>query len=413
MSIRPTEILDLLPATTADLSTALGVTESTVRDHISTLRARGYEIGTDSDGRRMLISETVPDHPTNMTRSYEQSPGEITRRANDHLSEMKRRLNTLLAESKPPVADGGIDPLPDAEDVVIFRTDSHFGDIEHDEFGRVIYNAEIAEARERYITDEVMSLIDRQEAAGSVFDTAHLLLGGDIVTGEGIYEGQPWDTELTLDKQIDLAVEVFFAQIRRLAARFPRVQVVCVPGNHGEIRVKSPSGGANADLFVYGFLDMLVRNSDLDNVTFIRNESTSFVNFSMRDDRWRGHLRHGQDSLSHVGTASSLNRWGAWHRSNQFDIGYRGHYHEFKVEPMDGIPIIEGGSIAPPGDYAEGLGYGGSRPGAVIHGVSDSRPLSWLYPVDFIGAPGAAGGNIDSPPDGGSTDGPAVGGVSA
>lgn len=373
--------------TTSDIAAHFGITPSTVRDHFATLVARGYEFDHDDEGRRVLVSdENVVTEPTNYTSAFPEGSSAKTRQLNEHFADLKPRLNSLLESSKPPIADGGQNPSPDAEDVVIFRTDSHFGDFERDEHGRVIFNHHIAQAREEHITDEVMALCDRQERAGSVFDTAHLLLGGDIVTGEGIYDGQPWDTDLPVDKQIDLAVDVFFDQIQRLSTRFPTVQVVCVPGNHGELRVSDASSGANADLFVYGFLDMLVRQSDMDNVTFIRNESTTFCNFDLRGGRWRGHLRHGQDSLSHVGTTSGLQRWGAWQRNNQFDIGYRGHYHEVKVERLDAIPIIEGGSISPPGDYAERLGYGGSRPAAVIHGVSDSRVMSWLYPIDFTDA---------------------------
>ena len=387
MTIRSADIIAELPKTTADLAGHFGISPSTVRDHIAALKAKGYEFDHDEEGRRVLVSdENVVEEPTNYAAEFPEGSGATTRRVNEHFEDLKPRLNAMLAASKPAVADGGQNPSPDAEDVVIFRTDSHFGDFERDEHGRVIFNSEIARAREEHITDEVMSLVDRQEKAGSVFDTAHLLLGGDIVTGEGIYDGQPWETDLPIDKQIDMAVEVFFAQIERLAARFPTVQVVCVPGNHGELRVSDASGGANADLFVYGFLDMLVRQSDMDNVTLIRNESTSFCNFELRGGLWRGHLRHGQDSLSHVGTTSALNRWGAWQRNHQFDIGYRGHYHEVKLERLDAIPIVEGGSISPPSEFAENLGYGGSRPAAVIHGVSDSRVLSWFYPIDFTGA---------------------------
>lgn len=387
MTIRSTDIIAELPKTTNDLAAKFGISPSTVRDHFANLKARGYEFDHDEEGRRALVSDAkVVTEPSNYTADFPEGSGTTTRRVNEHFADLKPRLNSLLAASKPAVADGGQNPSPDAEDVVIFRTDSHFGDLERDEYGRVIFNSEIARAREEHITDEVMSLVDRQERAGSVFDTAHLLLGGDIVTGEGIYPGQQWESDLPIDKQIDMAVDVFFEQIQRLSARFPTVQVVCVPGNHGELRVSDASSGANADLFVYGFLDMLVRQSDMENVTFIRNESTNFCNFDLRGGRWRGHLRHGQDSLSHVGTTSGKERWGAWQRNNQFDIGYRGHYHEVKLERIDAIPIIEGGSISPPGDFAESLGYGGSRPAAVIHGVSDNRVLSWMYPVDFADA---------------------------
>jgi len=40
------------------------------------------------------------------------------------------------------------------------------------------------------------------------------------------------------------------------------------------------------------------------------------------------------------------------------------------------------GSICPPGDFEESLSLWG-EPAATIHGVSDERPMTWLYPIHF------------------------------
>lgn len=109
-------------------------------------------------------------------------------------------------------------------------------------------------------------------------------------------------------------------QIKRLSSRFPTVQVVCQPGNHGALEA-SYSDGANADRILYMMLDKAVRqDSSLDNITFIRNDSTAFTNFYTRGNRadyerggaWKFHLRHGQDSLEHIGTSAGKQRWYNW-----------------------------------------------------------------------------------------------------
>lgn len=54
----------------------------------------------------------------------------------------------LLGASEPAVADGGLPVLDSREDVVIHRTDPHFGDVEHNEFGKEVFNSQIARQRE-------------------------------------------------------------------------------------------------------------------------------------------------------------------------------------------------------------------------------------------------------------------------
>lgn len=125
-------------------------------------------------------------------------------------------------------------------------------------------------------------------------------------------------------------------QIQRLAERFPAVQVVCQPGNHGAID-PSYSEGANADRVLYMMLDKAVRFSDdLDNVTFIRNNSARFTNFYLRGSHtsyeqggqgWEFHLRHGDNSLEHIGTSAGKRRWYNWMLRHDLGQAYRGHYH--------------------------------------------------------------------------------------
>lgn len=398
------EVSNYLPATYDEIATHFDIARSTARDHISELRRRGMDIEKkDNDGESMYYVESTStstsdgeaSHPTNhnpQRAEEDRHKSGKTNRLNKYLSGMERRLTEMLDRSKPPVADGGHDVRESHEDVVIHRTDTHIGDVVTNEFGETVYNTEIAVEREQYVTSKVMDLVKRQEKAGVTFDTAHLLLGGDHVTGENIYANQQAHIEETLDSQIQIAADTFLEQIQRLAERFPSVQVVCQVGNHGRLDA-SYSNGANADRIVYMMLDQAVRRSDgLDNVTLIRNSSTNFTNFFVRGDRksyqrddkgYKFHLRHGQDSLNHIGTSSGKNRWRGWQIKHGFDQAYRGHYHDFKVESITGNrSVFMTGSPKPPGGFEESLSEW-TQPTATVHGVSDSRPCSWLYPVEF------------------------------
>lgn len=376
-------VYEQLPATVPEVAEALEVTESTVRDHLSAIDEEVPIVNRDNKYYPANELRTIEVHPTNYNpRSNRNSKTAQTKAANQHLADLNDRLAQLLDSGVPAMADGGLAYNPSNEDVVIHRSDDHIGAEVHDEFGNLMFDHKIAEERIASVTDSVMDLIDREEKADRQFDTAHLLLGGDTVTGENIFSHQPHEVSITLDMQIDLACELYFEQIQRLAYRFDSVQVVCQAGNHGELRANGMSQEANADRIVYMMLDRMVRMSDLDNVTFVRSGPTAFINFTMRNGMHRGHLRHGQNCPSHIGTASGKNKWRGWQIKHQFDVAYRGHYHEFKLEHVMNRPVLMSGSICPPSDYEESLSVW-SEPAATVHGVTDEYPLAWIYPVQF------------------------------
>lgn len=377
LTIRQQEVIQNLPATPSEVADILSITESTVRDHLASIEEAGYEL-VNREGLYIPVNS----HPTNVTKAPAGSKGEKTRRANDHLFNLKTRINAILAESEPAVADGGLAFTPDNYDVVLHLTDLHIGKIVHDEYGEEIHNIKMATAYVWAVVDELKQFKARMEAAGTSFDTVHVLLGGDTVEGEGIFPNQPWETEETLDKQIDTAVELLYSVVSALSELFPSVQVVCQPGNHGEIRAKNMSEAFNADTIVYGFLDRLIRVSPFTNVTLIRNEATHYTNFLIRGGKWRGHIRHGENVLQHIGTTSPRAQWGQYLNKHKFDVAYRGHYHTFKLEDINGVPVIMGGSIAPPGNYEDGIGVY-SQPCATYHLASDRQPVLSLSPIFF------------------------------
>jgi hypothetical protein len=96
----------------------------------------------------------------------------------------------------------------------------------------------------------------------------------------------------------------------------------------------------------------------------------------------RAHLRHGQSSLEHIGTSAGKKRWLQWKDQHKFDIAYRGHYHMFQMDSISCTPVVMSGAIVPPDDFEESLAEW-DEPAATVHGVSDERPISWFYPIDF------------------------------
>lgn len=367
------EVLHKLPDTRGNIAEELGISRRAVRGRMKGVEETGGQLERDRNDVWYWAGEE------NLHRITSRHKTTVTKKANAYLTELEAELKQFFKRHEPATA--AIQTTESHEDVVIHLTDNHFGQIRYNDRGEQIFNTDIAERRVRKIIQTALRLIKRHRDAGWQFDNCHLLLGGDAVTNENIYDHQPYNIDRTLDEQIHVAAECYYRQVERLAREFETVQVVTQVGNHGEIRASGQSKQANADDIAYGRLDAMVRISPhLDNVHFVRNDSTNYVNFRMRG--WRGHLRHGQDSLVHIGTSSGKKRWLQWLTQHDFDIGFRGHYHEFKVEQVHDCPVIMSGSICPPGDYEESLAEW-SSPGATIMGVSDERPMTWFYPIDF------------------------------
>ncbi len=410
---RVEDAYNTLPGTTESIADDLGVSQSRARGLISSLRfSAEIPISRDENGiyyDRSFSAEANQTAPSEspLPEDERSSLAQHTISKKEALLEMKRSLADSLDTTGPIVADGGIEYTPGNEDVVIHRSDDHLGAEYEDEFDNVVFDPDVGESRVRTVTDEVMAQVDRQRQAGLTFDTAHLLLGGDTVHGEGIHNSQPWESAITLVDQIELGHDLYVEQIERLRDVFDTVQVVGTNGNHGELRGDGMSDDANADDVVYMMIEKTAENRGWDDVSIVRSSGSYFTNFRMRVDEkadrekmnaldlnsvselpenfqsgHRGHLRHGQKSLFHIGTSSGQNRWRGWNDMHNFDIAYRGHFHSFRIENIDASPVIMSGSICPPSDYEEAMSAW-SEPAATVHGVSDSEPLTWFYPINF------------------------------
>jgi hypothetical protein len=314
----------------------------------------------------------------------------ITKTANDFLSELEVDLRTRLIEGEPVTTD--LPARPGYRDMVMFRTDDHFGgkDDEVDIDGTITetFNSEVAADRVYHHLNELLRWKESLEAAGYKFDTAHLIMNGDHITNESIYNGQAHYIDRRLRGQVKIASVTYVDVIRTLSEEFPAVQIICQHGNHGELRASGASHEANADDLMYDAIDLALQQSDLDNIQFVKNHVDTHTEFYMRGHR--GYIRHGQDGLGHIGTTSGVKRWQSWllesidkHDDTGWDVGYWGHFHQLKVEPVMGRPVLMGGTLEPAGDYENSLGIAPGRPGAWCHTVSDDEAVDQLKPIYF------------------------------
>lgn len=398
-----------------DIADQFDIGKSTARDHISSLRNEdGVPIGErrECGVKVFYYRPDAKEYPVNPSQPDGdlRSKAAVTSEAKEKVHELIQYLNADLTGRAPAVPEGGLTVREGNEDMVCHRSDDHIGAAYSDEYGNDTFNADIGISRVRTVNNRVFETKKRQEDAGIEFDTLHLVMGGDHLHGTGIHDDQPWETELSIPEQLTVATDIYMEFIDRATKEFESVQVVCQPGNHGELRGDGMAPDDNVDTAFFMMLDRRVRDREYDNVKFVRSESGNFTNFRMRVDKekdqekanqlgidvselptelesgHRGHLRHGQDSLEHIGTSSGKNRWRGWLNKHKFDIAYRGHYHTLQLDSVLNTKVVESGAIVPPDDFEESLSEW-SEPAATVHGISDTKTMTWFYPIDFESPP--------------------------
>jgi hypothetical protein len=295
-------------------------------------------------------------------RQKQSSKQTITNKANTYLAELEREVKNSKVNGssfeEPSFSDGGFTAL-------IHETDPHFSAEVTDRSGEVIFNTEMA----RRGTDQAFDwYVERIRSKGVEFlDEIVLMLGGDLVEGENIYDGQAHQIDQTLESQISSARKCYFENLKRLRTEFDvPIKVVCASGNHSDMGTGS---GANADDIIYSMLEDMVNLADMEDIKFVRSDRSNFVSFSFRN--WRGYLTHGENRKHHVGTARPESDWLSIKDEFGFDVAFRGHYHNQKIENVNGAPIVMTNSRKPGDDYTDSLATFGVTGNAIYFATDD------------------------------------------
>lgn len=405
LSTRERAIVQELPGTTKDIGGALNITDSTVRDHISAARNAGVDIEYDASTMEYSVVgddgkvDFSSDEPTPTETSTQYSKAEVTHKARKHASNLESEIVGRLKD-QPPIKTKPPIHIPGNEDIVFHISDVHMGDVVESESTTTVedfmgrekqvplhaFNQNIAEASFNHVTEKIIEIADLMGGCHR-FDEVHGLYGGDFVTGENIYFEQPHDIESLIDTQIGRAVTMMVNQIKALSAKFESVQIVCQPGNHGNIKSRGTSSNANYDRVAYLWVRDRVQDLGLDNVRMVVEGPEYYRNFEMRGGKMKGHLRHGHDAPKHIeATRMSESKWRGWWAKHRFDTAYLGHYHNSRrAYVLNQHPVTMAPSMKPGSEFAERIGSpdcSDHRKLATVHGVSDKRPITWEYLID-------------------------------
>jgi len=227
-------------------------------------------------------------------RELEIARGELGRREwwRDTLEEVAAVLSPDFVEGPPLV------PKPEKpQTAVLLLSDVHLGQITPSEqvglFGE--YDSEIAMARVRHTFTTFASIASHQPFA---IEEAIVMCLGDLVEHAHLRPGHEAFVDLNAVKQTLAITNCCIAGIIMLAATFPKVRVLGVPGNHGRVtadyRRSDPT--ENFDYLSYRITQMALEHQS--NVVFDIPESW-YVNFKIYQHIF--FAMHGENIRSYVG----------------------------------------------------------------------------------------------------------------
>jgi len=191
-------------------------------------------------------------------------------------------------------------------------------------------------------------------------DRLDLLLLGDMVEGETIFEGQVWEIEAPGLEQTLFVSKLIADVVRRIAEEVPEVQIVTAYGNHGRTGRKGDASHSttNLDLAAYRMAEMQIEGFD-------------GVSWSISTDTYHVHDALGTRVLTTHGDVLRGNPTVNWPRKipklrhvipGGFDVLVHGHTHFAYHVSVDLAHAIGVGSPESENHYARDVLAAEARP---------------------------------------------------
>lgn len=229
------------------------------------------------------------------------------------------------------------------------------------------YDSDIAAQRVRLYADLATRLIVENRAP---VDEARIYLLGDLLEGELIFGGQAHRIDASLYRQVFLVAELLAEVVRKVAAVVPKVRVVGVIGNHGELgglARKEYHPESNADAIAYNVARQhLVNAANVEWVeTIATDERAWYATDEVRGRTW--FLFHGNQvksasfGLPFYGFQKRLLGWAT--SVAPFEYAVSGHWHQASRLVFNTVTHWGAGSTESGNTFAqEWLASGGQSP---------------------------------------------------
>lgn len=275
-------------------------------------------------------------------------------------------------------------PKDRSEEIVVVISDVQLGQKSHSDYlGDIVrYSKEIFEKRLENFTAQVGRIIgDRQKVL--TVPSLRVFFLGDIIDGQEIFRGQPFEIDQSVVDQVMKSVQGFSAALSNWSRLVPEISVHAIPGNHGLVNYQS-SRRDNWEILIYQMLASQLANHT--NI-FFDIQKSPFHEVEVLG--WRFFLTHGDELKGRNPVNAALRMEGDWRGllhgvgRKSFDYYLFGHHHRhIQIESNGGEVICNG---CWPGGSSYSVGRLGliSKPSQFVLGVSEEEGVSWRYRVNL------------------------------
>jgi predicted phosphodiesterase len=277
--------------------------------------------------------------------------------------------------------------------ICVALTDVHFGThIDKEELGgKNEFNWNIAARRFGFIIEQLETY---KMELRHLHEEVVFLLGGDLIGGI-IHNQEGPDYDL-ITFQVNGALSYFIQAFEHIKAFYPKIRVVCQPGNHGRMMHKEDKGRALSqkyDSYENIIFFALAKYFEKDPKVSITVPKSPYAEVTVQGHRI--YMTHGDGVFITGNPGKSINTEKIEtqvHRINEeersknrqpFELFVFGHVHQAAhFQTNSGIQILINGSMIGTDSYAQGVGIMSNNPVQVMwemnskFSVGDSR---WLF----------------------------------
>lgn len=278
--------------------------------------------------------------------------------------------DNLKALDLSPVARPKADKRTGDETAVITFSDLQLGQVTSS------YNSEIAEQRVQLYADKIIRLTELQRASHPIRH-AKLYMLGDLIEGELIVPSHPHQVDSSVYAQVALnGPRILTGFIRRLLETFDSLDVVSVPGNHGDVggaARKQYNPETNFDRMLSAIVRQIFEAAGEKRLTWHIPDGYGRSSWYAVDyigdiglHLWHGHQARRTSSSSHLPFYKLVLGWQAGAIPERFTYSLCGHHHTPTYLTIGHGALLINGTFASDSEYA------------VERLASNSRPAQWL-----------------------------------
>jgi hypothetical protein len=261
--------------------------------------------------------------------------------------------NLQIAPVKAPVVDRR---KGDEEIAVILFSDLQLAQV------TPTYNSDIAAERVERYANKIIRLTQLQRASHPV-RKAKVYFLGDLIENELTFPSQPHQIDASLYNQVALTgPKILTDFIRRLLTTFESIDVVSVPGNHGEPggpSRKMANPETNFDRMLSTILRHIFEAAHEKRISWRIPDGygrSSFYAVDYVGDTgfmlFHGHQARRTSSSSHLPFFKLMQGWRAGAIPEHFKIGACGHHHTPTYLTINDASLYINGTFASDSEYA-------------------------------------------------------------